>query len=102
MAVANTTIIRRMIKELNKAQEQDHDQMMKKHISNVKLLCEIILEDQQMESKPVEQSELSSQEIKAMLGDQYRTDHKQINRKKRSHKTTNNHDQANGNSIFDF
>lgn len=91
MAVANSTIIQKMMKEVQQAQlQQDNKQMLIKHIANVHMLCELLLEEHEQGISTVDMQ----QELKIMMGDS----EKKIPMKK----TIMNHDQANGDSIFDF
>lgn len=100
LAVANKTIIRKMKSELQKAMTQeDNHKILKQHISNVKLLCELILDEVEEDGATVAtKSEISTQEMKAMLGEQYALK----NRKPKQNKAFIDHGQANGDSIFDF
>lgn len=102
LAVANITIIRKMIAELQKAKIHiENDKMMKKHIGNVQLLCELMLEDEKNDDS-VDSTSMSAQEVKAMLGDQYDIQNKQEKHKSSFKESKVNHDDANGDSIFDF
>ncbi|MBY7144777.1 YwdI family protein [Virgibacillus sp. NKC19-3] len=93
MAVGNNTVIRKMIHELTQAQEQDNQDKMTKHIENVRLLCDLFLE----EASPSkgEKETISAEEMKAMLG-------KQASENKTIKSKPMDHDGANGDSIFDF
>ncbi|WP_077329402.1 YwdI family protein [Virgibacillus siamensis] len=91
MAVANETIIQKMIDELNKAQGKD-ESGMKKHIANVQLLCDLMLEGDRAE--PVDHN-LSKEEMKAMIGKNSTADVKPARR-------VTVDDGANGESLFDF
>lgn len=91
MAVANSTIIQKMMKEIQQAQLQQHNNpMLIKHISNIHMLCELLLEEHEQGNG----TEDMQQELKMMMGDSER----EIPLKT----TTRDHDQANGDSIFDF
>lgn len=103
LAIANTTIISKMIDELEKAKiKKDDQKVMKRHIANVQLLCELILEDVDEDARPVSDSEVTAQEIKAMLGEKYSQQGKKISQKNQSSQSTDKYDQANSDSIFDF
>ncbi|WP_405097613.1 DUF5327 family protein [Oceanobacillus sp. FSL H7-0719] len=95
----NLTVINKMIRELEAAKYTEQRQDLLQHISNVQLLCELFLEE---ETAPASKtsvsvpSAFSDQEIKAMLGEDY-------NRQAEKRQDTNaDHEDANGNSIFDF
>lgn len=93
MAVGNNTVIQKMITELNQAKEQHDQDKMIKHIENVRLLCELLLEE---DPSPTGDKEgISAEEMKAMLG-------KQAGENKKVKSTSVDHDGANGDSIFDF
>lgn len=91
----NLTVINKMIRELEAAKQEEQKQVFLKHISNVQLLCELFLEE---ETAPASGNSLSvssafsEQEIKAMLGESHK------------HQEDKNavHEDANGDSIFDF
>lgn len=94
MAVANDTIIQKMMKELTQAQNKAADNNeMKNHIANVQLLCELLLEE-----KPTSiDNDISKEEMMAMIGD---NDASQ--KKKAVRQDLLDEDDANGKSIFDF
>lgn len=91
--VENGTVIQKMIYELNQAKEQHNQDKMIKHIENVRLLCDLFLEGGSPSTSNKE--EISAEEMKAMLGKQA-SENKQIKSKPMDH------DDANGDSIFDF
>lgn len=92
MAVENETIIQRMINELNKARNAD-EHVMKNHIANVQLLCDLMLEGDKPQSP---ETNFTKEEMKAMIG-------KNSNDKVRPvHRSTTIDDDANGESLFDF
>lgn len=94
----NLTVINKMIRELEAAKEQEQKQAVLKHISNVQLLCELFLEDETTEAAPPKKpaTAISELEIKAMLGENSHREEKKI---KQNH---SDHEDANGDSIFDF
>lgn len=104
MTVGSDRIIQKMINELNQAKEQNQKQdKWLKHIENVSLLCDLLLEDDASEStneakSPTTES-ISTEEMKAMIGKQEREVKSNQDKFKKS---TIDHDIANGNSIFDF
>lgn len=108
MAVSNETIINKMMQELNlaKSKHQNKEQLAK-HVEHVKLLCELILEDDTSatmptvpQSKPAvtSKTDITAEEMMAMMG----------NMKPKPGASTQtsepgpNHGEANGDSIFDF
>ncbi|MBR3118203.1 YwdI family protein [Oceanobacillus profundus] len=100
MAVANNTIIKKMLNELYLAKENQHEQdQMVAHIANVRLLCDLFLEGEQPVVKQ-EKTGFTDAEIKVMLGEQkVGNDSLQVNNPK---STKLDDEGANGNSIFDF
>lgn len=98
MAVSSDAIIHKMMQELQQAkQHYDNDKVMKKHISHVQLLCDLILQE---ETETTNKDEITQEEMKAMIeGNQ--TSEQQAGQQKGG-KPGINHDDANGNSIFDF
>ncbi|WP_099159350.1 DUF5327 family protein [Virgibacillus ndiopensis] len=97
MAVTNQTVLQKMKKEVDEASRKQMNQKdMVKHIANVKLLCELLLEE---ESSPVVgNNEITEDEINAMIG----AENASSMIKKQSSTSTIIHDDANGKSIFDF
>jgi uncharacterized protein (DUF305 family) len=94
MAVANEKVIRKMINELQQALEMETDQQkMMQHISSVKLLCELIVEDVPQRESHLE---ISTEEMKAMIGDVGKI------KAKESRSANIDHDGANGGSLLDF
>lgn len=91
MAVANGTIIEKMMIELKKALEkQDHHVDMVKHISNVQLLCDLILEE----------NELTNKKRKKQVGhDQNKSEHRE---QKTLTDSTTNPNKKMKSSILDF
>ena len=101
VAVANETIIKKMIQELVRAQEvQQNHKQMKKHIEHVRLLSDLLLEEERGERQgsvqPVDSANRSEAELRMMMGSQA----KPTAPKEKKH--IMNHDEANGDSIFDF
>lgn len=97
MAVANETIISKMQQELKSAKDHAKNKNdMLKHVEHVKLLCELLLGEEQ--SASIQTDEITPTEKKAMMG---MTD-TEIVRPKPMKKTVIDHDGANGDSIFDF
>lgn len=102
MAIANEKVIQKMMEELKQAKEnQHHYEKMINHIEKVYLLCELFLDDDTSKtiSSILEDEELEEpitpEEMKAMLGEN--------NKQKKNNKTLiKHHNEANGDSIFDF
>ena len=100
MAIANETIIKRMIQELYSAQENQHKpQELQKNIENVRLLCDLFLEEDQP-ATPAERPEFSDAEIKAMLGAGH--GNKGPSQKQRTASSAYDEGEGDGDSIFDF
>lgn len=96
LAVTNETIIRKMMKELNYVQHNDADnETMKKHIANVRLLCDLVLE----EETTVDTDHITNEEMKAMIG---KDSSNRVGKTQSIHRESIEHDDANGSSIFDF
>lgn len=99
MAIQSETIINKMMKELQQAQvnQNNHPEMVKR-IENVRLLSELLIGKDNVESeiKSPSPKDISGDEMKAMLGST------------RSNKTSDTHESeadledANGKSILDF
>ncbi|WP_085993997.1 YwdI family protein [Oceanobacillus senegalensis] len=103
MAVANETIIKKMLHELYEAKEKQHSQeKMIKHIANVKLLCDLFLDNDNKEvvSEKSNKDGFTNQELIAMIGEQEKI--QEIKQTKQQKKAAFDHDEANGASIFDF
>ncbi|WP_174614980.1 YwdI family protein [Virgibacillus ihumii] len=92
MAVANETIIKKMINELNKARDAD-EKSVKNHIANVQLLCDLMLEGDKPQT---EKTSITNAEMKAMIGENGNQKVEPVQR------STINDDDANGDSLFDF
>ncbi|AIF45612.1 YwdI family protein [Virgibacillus sp. SK37] len=97
MAVANETIITKMKEELSRAEKwADNPEKMSKSISNIRLLCDLLLESgETSKSVQLDRNEISPEEMKAMIG--------KANAGKPSvNKSAIDHEEANGDSLFDF
>lgn len=93
MAVTNEKIIRKMMRELTQALEAETDhKALVQHVSNVQLLCDLIIEDGPSEKI---KTEITAEEMKAMIGES-KPKGKQI------HAPAIDHEEANGSSILDF
>ncbi len=98
MAVANETIIQKMMKELQQAKANKYDdRIVQQHVRSVRLLCDLFLEDEQTtQSETTKIDDISTEELKAMMGKDATG--------KQSNKQQNflDDDEGNGDSIFDF
>lgn len=98
MAIPNETVLKKMMAELKEAQlnQKNHHQMVK-HIEHVRLLSDLIIEGEggsvDATSKPVSSTDISDDEMKAMLGS---------SSGKKTVDSEVDHENANGKSIFDF
>lgn len=102
MAVENERIIEKMLTELQRAKAEQQNQVkMKRHLANVQVLCELILEEG-VQAKPALSStqEITADEMKAMIGNQ-QTKKNDFNKQQIS-KTVSNHKEDTGGSLFDF
>jgi hypothetical protein len=97
VAVANETIIIKMKEELGRAEKwADNPEKMSKSISNIRLLCDLLLEaDETSKSNQIDSNEISPEEMKAMIG-KANAGQPSVN------KSTFDHEEANGDSLFDF
>ncbi|WP_404455986.1 YwdI family protein [Virgibacillus necropolis] len=99
MAIPNETILKKMMHELQQAQSyQNNQRQMVKHIENVRLLSDLLIDGEQDElvKKSTNSMDISSEEMKAMLGSSssVKTNSKQESEVEK--------DDANGKSILDF
>lgn len=100
MAVSNEAMIAKMIQELQQAKQQTTKQdTMKQHLSHVRLLCDLILQEDTPAIAATSKSEISEAEMKAMLGS---AQPNQVKEQQQIGKQSINHEEANGSSIFDF
>lgn len=89
-----------MIQELYSAQENQHKQEeLLKHIENVRLLCDLFLEEGQP-AIPAERREFSDAEMKAMLGAGH--GNKGPSQKQQTASSAYDEGEGEGDSIFDF
>lgn len=101
MAVENEKIIQKMMIELQQAKtNQHHHTKMNRHLANVQVLCELILEESSVDSS---EHKITNDEIKAMIGKEKQVksaiNHPQVEQLKKS----SIHDGNNGSdSLFDF
>ncbi|WP_368653383.1 YwdI family protein [Ornithinibacillus sp. 4-3] len=91
MTISNNTVLQKMMKELQEAQiQQQHNQDITIHISKIYMLCELLL-DKQESGSPLDATQ---QEQIAMFGE--------IRASKEDKHEKIDHEDANGDSIFDF
>ncbi|TFJ93411.1 DUF5327 family protein [Lentibacillus salicampi] len=94
MAVATDTILKKMKQELAEAHQKSADvAAMTKHVANIRLLCELLLEE---EPSPDAEHAMTAREMKAMMGNEVAE-----RQSKQAHDPID-HDEANGKSLFDF
>lgn len=124
MAISDRTIITRMQRELQTLQDKTPSRTeLQQHIGNVQLMCELLLENPVEESgaeQPQQQS-VSDKDMLQMLGQTPEMTEEEYNvmikgkgtsngdnvgnsyrRKSPTQGKLTNHDEANGESIFDF
>ena len=95
MAIEYESIIQKMMTELQRAKAEQSDfAKMKQHIAKVNALSELILDE---ESSTKKTDDITSQEIKAMLGSEQAKGNNQL-----LDKTTVDADREDTGSIFDF
>ncbi|WP_068673881.1 YwdI family protein [Oceanobacillus sp. Castelsardo] len=103
MAIENETILNKMLKEINDAKKNHNNQgKLIKHISNVKLLCDLFLEEDSEKVITTEErrDEFTEVELKAMIGKQDTI--QKVQQQQLKQLETIDHEKANGDSIFDF
>lgn len=95
VAITNRAVINKMMAELQKAKKfHEKEEVMKRHVSHVQLLCDLLLQETDTSNSKA----ISQEEMKAMIGNQSR----QSSEYKTVQKQSMDHEEANGNSIFDF
>jgi hypothetical protein len=93
MPVSDQKVLKKMMGEIQKAQDDQYDpSKLKEHIRAIRLLCDLFLEDESTTSEEVVLQKMKEQE-------QRNQDH--TYRQKEEQKPID-HDDANGSSIFDF
>lgn len=98
MAVSNETIIQKMMKELQLALEKPNDkQLLVKHIGNVQVLCELMMDQDKKEQDPY----LLEKERQIMFGNAIKVKETEGSLKQNNTTTLDEND-AHGDSIFDF
>lgn len=93
MAVEDEKIIQKMIHELQQALEvNSKPNTLVQHVSNVKVLCELIIENGMVDKG---NTKISADEMKAMIGESQ-------TKGETTRSSELNHEDANGKSLFDF
>lgn len=94
MVVSKQVIIKKMINELQVAAQEQNEEDVHQTIASVRLLCDLILEDEPSKVATEDRKQsITDEELKAMLGKS----------EKRAEDVKQRHqDDANGDSIFDF
>ncbi|MCA1020860.1 hypothetical protein GLW04_10440 [Halobacillus litoralis] len=97
MAVTNHSVLKRMANEIQEAMLQHgNEQRVREHVRSVKLLAELLLEEDAQGGRPEPSvNEPTAEEIRKMMGADKAP-------AKQSQPDTVDHEEANGPSIFDF
>ncbi|WP_042143966.1 YwdI family protein [Paucisalibacillus sp. EB02] len=98
MAVANNTILQKMMYELDQAKQKQDQADMLKHIENIRLLCDLFLPEEKNETTSIESPEVSADELKTMLGKTPSSKPQPTYRKS----IELDDEDGNGDSLFDF
>ncbi|GGC86508.1 hypothetical protein GCM10007216_16520 [Thalassobacillus devorans] len=110
MAISNETVLKKMMNEIQEAMvNHGETASVREHVRAVRLLCDLMLDDRhqpapQAEDRslkypdPTDVSEPTADEVRAMMGDVAGSSYQ----KKEKKKQKDEHDEANGDSIFDF
>lgn len=102
MAVTNTTIINKMLEEIYVAKNNvDNEHVLRQHVRHIRLLCELLLDEQEKSMTQVQDTtQFSAAEIKMMLGEKGA---EKMNQPKGVNPQAKiDHGEANGDSLFDF
>ncbi|QTN00917.1 hypothetical protein ERJ70_17465 [Sediminibacillus dalangtanensis] len=98
MAISNQTVLTKMMSELQEALEKkDETAAIREHVRSVRLLCDLMLEEDNAAAGTEPE-----QELMKMMGDMHAGSHAGPSKVKSTGKQTIDHEEANGNSIFDF
>lgn len=98
MSISTTSILKKMLNEAKLANDKKtNTNDMQKHVANVKLLCDLLLDEEETVDKAEEHS-ITPDEMKAMMGKSDRSERLSSE----SRRTEIDNDDANGKSIFDF
>ncbi|WP_053218045.1 YwdI family protein [Virgibacillus senegalensis] len=95
MAISNQTVLAKMMSELQEALvKKDKTAAVREHVRAVRLLCDLVLEE--------DSASASDQEMAKMMGDMATGRTAGKPEVKSVGKQAVDHEEANGNSIFDF
>ncbi|KHE72085.1 YwdI family protein [Halobacillus sp. BBL2006] len=96
MAITNQTVLKKMASEIQEAMLQHGDERkVREHVRSVKLLADLLLEEETTSPKPTRSvEEPTVEEVRKMMGADKPS--------KTTESTPVDHDDANGSSIFDF
>ncbi|WP_085506312.1 YwdI family protein [Thalassobacillus devorans] len=108
MAISNETVLKKMMNEIQEAMANHGETAsVREHVRAVRLLCDLMLDDRPAPDTeervssypdPTDVSEPTADEVRAMMGDMAGSSYQ----KKEKKKQKDEHDEANGDSIFDF
>ncbi|WP_028784165.1 YwdI family protein [Thalassobacillus devorans] len=106
MAISNEAVLKKMMTEIQEAMQKNGEtSLVREHVRAVRLLCDLMLEEHAAHSSgssaypdPTEVDEPTTAEIRKMMGD-LPSSRQQTDKQK---KQTTDHEEANGDSIFDF
>ncbi|GGF21420.1 hypothetical protein GCM10010954_20310 [Halobacillus andaensis] len=104
MAISNQTILKKMSSEIQEAMlNHGEDSRVREHVRAVKLLADLVLDEGSASSSSSFASQTSSvqeptvEEIRKMMGSD-----QPVQKPSSTDKPSEDHDDANGKSIFDF
>lgn len=106
MAISNETVLKKMMNEIQEAMLKNGETAsVREHVRAVRLLCDLMLDERPAQSTgssaypdPADVEEPTTAEIRKMMGDDSAS--KQQSDQKKN--PAIDHDEANGDSIFDF
>ncbi|API91870.1 hypothetical protein J32TS6_22740 [Virgibacillus pantothenticus] len=101
MAVTNTTVIKKMLEELHAAKSNaENEAILHQHVRHIRLLCDLLLnEPSKAVAEMQDKNQISMAEMKMMLGEKGAEKIKQQESRQQS---KIDHEEANGDSLFDF
>ncbi|SDM51568.1 YwdI family protein [Sediminibacillus halophilus] len=98
MAISDQTVLTKMMSELQEAlAKKDQTAAIREHVRTVRLLCDLMLEEDSAAAAAGPE-----QELVKMMGDMHAGSQTGQSKVKSAGKQTIDHEEANGNSIFDF
>ncbi|MFG6114005.1 YwdI family protein [Halobacillus sp. MO56] len=106
MAISNQAVLKKMMNEIQEAMQKNSEtSSVREHVRAIRLLCDLMLDERPEQSTgssaypdPAEVDEPTTAEIRKMMGD-LPSSRQQTDQQK---KQTIDHEEANGDSIFDF